>query len=286
MIHGKKRRSADMAATRNRTMITCLSITPLFLATSPLARQITATEIAIDPRATYLRTNLDAGALPATAIGLSTLSIVPGNVLRLERVGDFDCGGPCVDDRIAMIGMFSASSTLLSPNQPDRVPDAIEAGQDFATSPTHFGSLPTDILEDFLIVDTIIVAPVAATHLFITAHDSLYNDNSDPDGDFAVRVTVLPGLPGDYNQNGTVDAADYVVWRNNEGTTTSLPNDNGIGGTVGQAHYDLWRAHFGQSAGSGTISNATLPEPASGLLLILAATVGCWTQRRFAPRVP
>jgi autotransporter-associated beta strand protein len=33
------------------------------------------------------------------------------------------------------------------------------------------------------------------------------------------------GLTGDYNSDGTVDAADYVVWRKNDGTTNSLPND-------------------------------------------------------------
>ena len=69
-------------------------------------------------------------------------------------------------------------------------------------------------------------------------------------------------------------------------TTTSLPNDNGIGGTIGEAHYNLWRTHFGQSTGSGTISHATVPEPASGLPLILASIVACCTQRRIAPRVP
>jgi T5SS/PEP-CTERM-associated repeat protein len=82
-------------------------------------------------------------------------------------------------------------------------------------------------------------------------------------------------LIGDYNNNGTVDAADYIVWRESEGTTTSLPNDNGIGGTIGQAHYNLWRAHFGQTASSGAtagFSNSTaVPEPPSLMLLMLTA---------------
>ena len=34
-------------------------------------------------------------------------------------------------------------------------------------------------------------------------------------------------MVGDYNNNGKVDAADYVLWRNNVGTTTVLPNDPG-----------------------------------------------------------
>jgi hypothetical protein len=93
-----------------------------------------------------------------------------------------------------------------------------------------------------------------------------------------------PTLTCDYNSDGIVNAADYVVWRKNEGTMASLPNDNGIGGAIGQAHYNLWRTHIGQST-SGTISQATVPEPASALLLILASTVRCWTQRRFTPRV-
>ena len=43
------------------------------------------------------------------------------------------------------------------------------------------------------------------------------------------------GLTGDYNQNGTVDAADYVVWRKNQGTTNTMPNDL-VGGTIRQAN--------------------------------------------------
>jgi hypothetical protein len=84
-----------------------------------------------------------------------------------------------------------------------------------------------------------------------------------------------PSLVGDYNNNGTVDAADYVVWRKNDGTTTSLPNDP-IGGTIGPAQYDNWRAHFGQTPGSGTVAsaNASVPEPATLVLLTLAAAIG------------
>ena len=34
-----------------------------------------------------------------------------------------------------------------------------------------------------------------------------------------------PALPGDYNNDGTVDAADYVVWRDTLGSTTDLRAD-------------------------------------------------------------
>jgi hypothetical protein len=74
-------------------------------------------------------------------------------------------------------------------------------------------------------------------------------------------------LTGDFNQNGTVDAADYVVWRNNDGTQTS---------------YDTWRANFGTvfpgiGAGSGAALpsaeplSPAVPEPAT--LLLVAGVV-------------
>ena len=40
-------------------------------------------------------------------------------------------------------------------------------------------------------------------------------------------------LPGDYNQNGVVDAADYVLWRKNNNTAITLPNDS-TPGTAGR----------------------------------------------------
>jgi len=86
------------------------------------------------------------------------------------------------------------------------------------------------------------------------------------------------GVPGDFNEDGAVDAADYVVWRRNENTTNTLPNDNEIGGTIGQAHYDLWRANFGAPGGSGGGADA-VPEPASAILLIVASC-GLATTRR------
>jgi hypothetical protein len=63
----------------------------------------------------------------------------------------------------------------------------------------------------------------------------------------AYTEAAPPGQAGDYNDNGTVDAADYVLWRKNENTSNPLANDP-IGGTIGQAHYNQWRANFGMGA--------------------------------------
>ncbi len=73
------------------------------------------------------------------------------------------------------------------------------------------------------------------------------------------------GISGDYNNNGTVDAADYVLWRDNLNSSVTLPNDT-TPGMVQQADYDVWRANFGRSStgalGAG-IDPQGVPEPAS-----------------------
>src|SRR5262249_31325176 len=45
----------------------------------------------------------------------------------------------------------------------------------------------------------------------------LYNEALDLDALEQIRMSNL-GLPGDYNQNGVVDAADYVMWRKAPGS--------------------------------------------------------------------
>jgi fibronectin-binding autotransporter adhesin len=71
---------------------------------------------------------------------------------------------------------------------------------------------------------------------------------------------ISVGLAGDYNSNGVVDAADYVVWR------------NGLGTIYTQNDYNIWRAHFGQpsSSGVGVSTNAAVPEPATWVLCAAA----------------
>jgi hypothetical protein len=77
-------------------------------------------------------------------------------------------------------------------------------------------------------------------------------------------------LPGDYNNDGKVDDADYIVWR------------KGLGTTYSQTAYDVWRAHYGEIAAgagavltaSGSVSGGTgVPEPSSLILALAAAGV-------------
>ena len=101
-------------------------------------------------------------------------------------------------------------------------------------------------------------------------------------------------LLGDYNKDGVVDAADYVVWRNTQGQTGSdladHPADGDHNYVVGSADYAVWRAHFGQplnggspAAGTslGTIASS-VPEPAGWLLAALASLGAMQLRKRQA----
>jgi autotransporter-associated beta strand protein len=102
-------------------------------------------------------------------------------------------------------------------------------------------------------------------------------------GTGVLQITAGP-VVGDYNNDGKVDASDYVTWRRQFGGTSITNRDPNNTGMVGQADYNSWRANFGQTAGSGSgvSANAAVPEPATLLLLMSLAAAG-WCLRRSRP---
>jgi hypothetical protein len=96
-------------------------------------------------------------------------------------------------------------------------------------------------------------------------------------------------VPGDYNGNDVVDAADYVLWRKMPGTipvNANFRNEVATLGTVDAADYTAWRARFGNNSAPGSgVAIGSVPEPASGLLLLIAATAAC-SVRRIRTLVP
>lgn len=79
-------------------------------------------------------------------------------------------------------------------------------------------------------------------------------------------TAVSAGVAGDYNGNGVVDAADYVLWR--EGGP--LLNEVATPGSVTAEDYTEWRARFGNTSGSGSaIGGAAVPEPGSVAIVLM-----------------
>jgi hypothetical protein len=118
--------------------------------------------------------------------------------------------------------------------------------------------------------------------------DSSFTGSHAEDGTYELRLQIQStAVPGDYNENNVVDAADYAVWRNTLNQSgPNLPADGDGDGTVDNDDYGVWRSHFGQTAASGATAglpssaNAAVPEPATWLLASLYFGAAALCRRR------
>ena len=92
---------------------------------------------------------------------------------------------------------------------------------------------------------------------------------------YSFDLQNVVGIPGDFDNNGVVNAGDYVIWR------------KGLGTTFTPADYDVWRSHFGQPPGSGAAFGAStaVPEPATAVLLLIAGLFMAHSHRARARRI-
>jgi hypothetical protein len=91
------------------------------------------------------------------------------------------------------------------------------------------------------------------------------NNGTLVDGYFEFEFTVAPSLAGDYDQNGTVEQADYAFWKFHFGETAGigLQADGNGSGRVDAADYTIWRNNLG----------ATLPGAGGGAAAVTAEVV-------------
>jgi hypothetical protein len=98
-------------------------------------------------------------------------------------------------------------------------------------------------------------------------------DTSDLYNTGELSIVEDPGLDGDFNEDGTVDVADFVMWQKNGGP----PGD-----------YGLWTTNFGRTeTGGGSDSGPAsqqpgVPEPCSAMLVILGIFALCYSGHRCA----
>jgi hypothetical protein len=182
-----------------------------------------------------------------------TLNQFPGDAFSSPGTLQVELGGtmPGVDyDQLLATGSFTAAGTL-----------SVSLINSFAP---HAG-------DNFNILDFASLSGTFANIQLPNLGSSLGWNTSQLYTSGVLSVVSL-GVPGDYNNNGTVDAGDYVLWRKYQGTTHVLPNDP-TGGTIGTSQYTTWRAHFGQppGSGSGLAAHTAVPEPTLLVLLLVAA---------------
>jgi hypothetical protein len=84
-----------------------------------------------------------------------------------------------------------------------------------------------------------------------------------------------PEPSGDYNGNGLVDAADYVLWRHTLGRNNVPPGtaaDGNANGEIDAGDYTHWRERFGTEASGASFDHlAAVPEPE----YLLTVLIGC-----------
>jgi hypothetical protein len=145
---------------------------------------------------------------------------------------------------------------------------------------------PGTFVDRTIVVDSSTVDPnLYGQPLAILLRKTIVSQTANTDFD-NVRLEVVR-LLGDYNNDNSVDAADYTVWRDNLDAAIALPNEGITPGMVTQEDYDLWKARLGAVAGAGSGKFApvdvVVPEP-TGLVVLVTALSPFFGSNRSALR--
>lgn len=180
-------------------------------------------------------------------------------------VGGFVYRGSAIPALQGMYVLGAYEYLVIDPNRdPDTYPATSGGGRLFYLDPNEAATYKT-VREFNFAPGAAIPANAAGNLLSISQGDDGELYAMFAGGDI-LRIAAPP-LPGDYNSDHMVDAADYTVWRDHVGSTDELPNDE-IGGEIGEAHYQQWKANFG--SGGGAFGFASVPEPATLYLVVIA----------------
>jgi hypothetical protein len=199
---------------------------------------------------------------PSSNNGFVVLEIpLDANGLPVLEIDDMDTPADTTDDRIINLTGFNTLNPGQSPANHELELDA--AGNVYTTHSSQ------EVLQVF-------------------SPGGSWTATTTKSGMFSLAPFTPPGggVAGDYNDNGTVDAADYALWRDLLGTNTQLENEgSGVTpGMVTQEDFTTWRENFGKTPAGSAGSVAGVPEPGSFMLAMLLASICSVCQRRRARR--
>lgn len=209
----------------------------------------------------------------------------------------FDFGGSIMMRVEAIFGNVTGGVTAANINAPTAMPRTGTAG--IATQLPSFVEFPLGVTAGHYVHTFDMSQASTYNPAFITAsggtvafaRGALMDAIANGTAYFNLRTSTFPDgeirgffafndLRGDFNGDKTVNAADYVVWRNTLGQMgAGLPADANGDGKVDGTDYGFWKANFGhvffESLGSGSggvsVSAAIVPEPAAILAALLAS---------------
>ena len=201
------------------------------------------------------------------AYGGSKVNIAGGNV-----GGFFDAlNGSVVNISAGSVGNHydanSGSTTNISGGTVGDDFDAV-SGSKVSLVGTQFvlGGVDITATLSLYVPFTITSRNVILTGLLADGSTFSFNLNSsDSNSDFfatGAMLTVALGVAGDFNHNGSVDAADYTLWRNSIGRSgASLAADANGDSQIDAADYAVWKANFGRQIGGGAGRAQSAPYP-------------------------
>ncbi|MEM8946825.1 MAG: hypothetical protein AAGD11_16745 [Planctomycetota bacterium] len=187
--------------------------------------------------------------------------------------------------------------------------DGGNAMQLFTSSVDEAGSATYTLADgdDFLLNDPLVItdnggSPTQLSNLFQTLTSSIAGVgdtltiqlSAAADGGsevFAFDNIVIEGITilaedADFDQDGDVDGADFLVWQRGVGTGTSLADGDANGdGQVDGSDLAVWQSQYANTALMAQQAVAAVPEPTTTALMVSALSL-VLTGRRVANRHP
>jgi hypothetical protein len=229
--------------------------------------------------------NLSVSGLPITLTEFSVPSPIGFTVTPARSAQIYD------ESLRMMFGSPNATSFLIweAWPSPTATPDGITTIVDSSWNLTQSGQAMVNLLNSWTTPTQNLTVGLDGTVDFT----GFYGDYDVKIGSQTFRFSLAKGTqdysltvtPGDYNADGTVDTADYIVWRKHDGQSMTLPNrDTANSGPISTADFNSWRKNFGKTAPSGSGSGSgggLVPEPGiSALWLVAVLGNAARTQRR------